>query len=384
MKSIAILPLRKGSKGIPGKNKKKLLGRPLYQWVLGEAIFSKLDSIYVYTDDDEIIKSIQTNYSWTPKVKVWERSIESATDTASTEFGMYELAEGINFDFSTYSLLQATSPLTTYADIDKSLEKIISGEADSALSVVKTKRFIWNEDGTPANYDFYKRPRRQDFDGLRIENGAVYSINCEFYKESKNRLAGKVALIEMEEDSLIEIDELADWHIVEQVLINRLKRNKKFKKIRGLVLDVDGVFTNGNVWVSDNGELAKSFSFRDGMGFELAREHGIETIVMTSENSAAVDRRMEKLKINNYYKGVKDKYSLLTKVCQDLNLDRSELAYIGDDINDLACMLSVGWGMTPRNAVNQLKQHADIVLHANGGDKAIREGIEFIIKLNNY
>src|ERR1700739_2590953 len=101
-KIIAVLPLRKGSKGIPGKNKKKLLGRPLYQWVLGEAIFSKLDTIYVFTDDDEIIDAVEKDYRWTPKVKIWKRSPESASDTASTEMPMNELAEGISFDFDIF------------------------------------------------------------------------------------------------------------------------------------------------------------------------------------------------------------------------------------------------------------------------------------------
>ena len=88
MKKIAIIPLRAGSKGIPGKNKKKLLGRPLFSWTLSEAIFSNLDEIYIFTDDKDIIEYVNKNYTWTEKVKIMERSEESATDTASTEFGM--------------------------------------------------------------------------------------------------------------------------------------------------------------------------------------------------------------------------------------------------------------------------------------------------------
>ena len=84
MKKVAIIPLRKGSKGIPGKNKKKLLGRPLFSWVVGAAIFSELDEVYVFTDDEEILTFISKEYHWTSKVKGLLRNDENANDTAST------------------------------------------------------------------------------------------------------------------------------------------------------------------------------------------------------------------------------------------------------------------------------------------------------------
>ena len=383
MKSVAVIPLRKGSKGIPGKNKKKLLGRPLYQWVLGEAIESNLEEIYVFTDDEQIIERINSDYSWAVKVKAFERSAISATDSASTEFGLLELAQSINFNFDIYCLLQATAPLTTKHDINNVLKKISNDGYDSALTVVDSKRFLWSIDGASLNYDYLNRPRRQDFEGLLIENGAVYAIKKSLYKEINNRLGGNIGIVKMNEDSMIEIDEISDWIICEQLLIKLLKKNKRYcGNIKAIVLDVDGVFTNGNVWVSEHGELAKSFSIRDGMGLEIARESGIEIIVITSENSAIVDQRIKKLKINHYYKGVKDKFSVLNMICKKLNIERHELAYMGDDVNDLANILSVGWGMVPYDAVDQLKYNADLILHSNGGDKAIREGIEMVIKLN--
>jgi len=384
MKSVGIIPLRKGSKGIPGKNKKKLLGRPLYQWVLGEAIHSNLDEVYVFTDDETIIDKIKNDYTWTDKVKVFERSAESATDTASTETGMIELAKAINYDFDFYCLLQATSPLTTSNDINKTLNKVMNEGSDSALTAVNTKRFVWSAAGESLNYNYLKRPRRQDFDGMLMENGAVYVITKQAFLEFDNRLGGNIGVVEMSEESLIEIDEPSDWYIIEQLLANRLSKYKRpFTKIKALVLDVDGVFTDGNVYVSGDGELAKSFSLRDGMGLEIARDSGLEIIVMTSENSPIVDQRMNKLKINYYFKGIKDKYSLLTKIGDDMGIKRNEIAYIGDDVNDMANMLSVGWGFAPFNATEEIKHRADFVLHEKGGDKAIREGIEMIFKLNN-
>ena len=293
MKKVAIIPLRAGSKGIPRKNKKKLLGRPLFSWTLGEAIFSNLDKIYIFTDDENIIDFVKKEYTWTDKVEIMLRSEESATDTASTEIGMKEFAERINYDFDILCLLQATSPLTSREDINNCLDKIINENYDSALTVVNTMRFIWNENGESINYDFNNRPRRQDFKGLLVENGAVYTTTKEQFLESGIRIGRKVAVVKMPEDTLTEIDEKEDWVIMEKLLENRLNKFKKgSKKIKLIVLDVDGVFTNGCVATGTEKEISKEFSLIDGMGLELLREEGINVAVMTSENSEIVKNRI--------------------------------------------------------------------------------------------
>ncbi len=383
MKKVAIIPLRAGSKGIPGKNKKKLLGRPLFSWILGEAIFSNLDKIYIFTDDENIIDFVKKEYTWTDKVEIMLRSKESATDTASTEIGMKEFAERINYDFDILCLLQATSPLTSREDINNCLDKIIKENYDSALTVVNTMRFIWNENGESINYDFNNRPRRQDFKGLLVENGAVYTTTKEQFLESGIRIGRKVAVVKMPEDTLTEIDEKEDWIIMEKLLENRLNKFKKgSKKIKLLVLDVDGVFTNGSVATGGEKEISKEFSLIDGMGLELLREEGIKVAVMTSENSEIVKNRMNKLKISETYLGVRDKYSFLEKIMLENNLSRNEIAYIGDDINDLSNICSVKWGIVPQNAVLENKSKADLILNTFGGNGAIREAVNFIIKYN--
>ena len=383
MKKVAIIPLRAGSKGIPGKNKKKLLGRPLFSWTLGEAIFSNLDKIYIFTDDENIIDFVKKEYTWTDKVEIMIRSKESATDTASTEMGMKEFAERINYDFDILCLLQATSPLTSREDINNCLDKIINENYDSALTVVNTMRFIWNENGESINYDFNNRPRRQDFKGLLVENGAVYTTTKEQFLESGIRIGRKVAVVKMPEDTLTEIDEKEDWVIMEKLLENRLNKFKKgSKKIKLLVLDVDGVFTNGCVATGGEKEISKEFSLIDGMGLELLREEGINVAVMTSENSEIVKNRMNKLKISETYLGVRDKYSFLEKIMLENNLSRNEIAYIGDDINDFSNICSVKWGIVPQNAVLENKLKADLILNSFGGNGAIREAVNFIIKYN--
>lgn len=383
MKKVAIIPLRAGSKGIKNKNKKKLLGRPLFTWILGEAIFSNLDEIYIFTDDQWIIDFVNQEFSWTPKVKIHLRSPESATDTASTEMAMSELASSLGFNFDLFFLLQATSPLTTSNDINLAIKILESNEYDSVLSVVKTHRFIWSKQGESLNYNYLNRPRRQDFEGLLIENGALYGIKNETYKKTKNRLGGRIGILEMPNDTLTEIDEPSDFLIIEQLLANRISGCKKtFAPIKVFVMDVDGVFTNGTVSYTNQGEFSKAFSLVDGMGIGILKEHEIIPIVITSENSDIVTQRMKKLGIEHTFLGVKDKYSFLTNFLNSNNLTRNEVAYIGDDINDLANLYSSKLSFSPANGTSKVLQASDIVLKKEGAQGAIREAIELLIKFN--
>lgn len=381
MKKIAILPLRKSSKGILGKNKKKMVGRPLFSWVLTEAIFSQLDQVYVFTDDLEIISFIEQEYSWTTKVIPLLRKKENASDTASTESAMIEFVDKVGYDFDVLCLLQATSPYTTAKDINLTLKTIEDGK-DSALTVVKTHRFVWNANGEAQNYNIFNRPRRQDFEGLLIENGAVYATTKESFIASQNRVSGSIGIVEMAEESLIEIDSHSDWSVVESLLIERQKRHKKQQKIDYLVLDVDGVFTDGGIYYGSDGELAKKFDMRDGMGLEILRQNGVDVVVITSENSELVKQRMKKLQITNAYYGVKDKFSFLKHFVQQQNSSFGALAYVGDDVNDLASMCSVSWSFAPANATDIVKLHSDFVLSKSSGSGAIREVCELIMKYN--
>lgn len=381
VKKIGFIPLRKNSKGIPNKNKRKMVGRPLFCWVLGEAIFSNLDVIYVYTDDQDIIDFITREYHWTNKVKALLRSEESATDTASTEVAILEFCEHIKYDFDIFCLLQATSPFTKSIDINNCLDKL-NDDFDSALTVVNTHRFLWNENGTPINYDTISRPRRQDFEGLLVENGAVYAITKAALKKSKNRLGDAIGVVRMPEDSLMEIDSETDWIAVEQILIERQKKEKRPEKITHLLLDVDGVFTDGTITYTKDGELTKTFDMRDGMGLEILRQFNIEVMVITSEQSELVVKRMGKLKIDNLFLGVKDKFALLNHIIKENGMSLNNIAYVGDDINDLANICSVGWSLAPNNAMDIVKDHADITLSKSSGNGAIREACKFILNYN--
>lgn len=380
--NIAFIPVRCGSKSIPLKNIKEFCGKPLVYWNLKALEDSKnIDKIYVATDCSEI-KSVVSSFAFS-KVDVYDRDEENANDTASTESVMLEFINKQNFDDKDlFILVQVTSPLTQTKDFDEAFETLKNKNADSLLTCVRTKRFYWNEDGTPYNYDYQKRPRRQDFDGMLMENGAFYINKIENIKKEQNRLSGKIAIHEMEEYTAVEIDEEDDWLIAQKLMDKHILSKFSKPKIKLFLSDVDGTLTDAGMYYSENGEEFKKFNTHDGKGFELLRKAGIKTGIITSENTKIVENRAKKLKVDYLYQGLehKGKLDIAKEICEKENISLQEVAYIGDDINCKELLQSVGFAACPANAINEIKNIPNITkLLKSGGDGAVREFVGIIL-----
>ena len=216
MEIIALIPLRGGSKSIPKKNIKALAGKPLAAWTLEAAVnCSAIRSVYVSTDSPEIADVVT---ALGLGVKVIMRPAEYATDDASTEAVMLHFMHQVDFDVLV--TIQATSPLLSAADLNKAIDQFKCQQFDTMLSAVRTKRFFWRDDATPINYDPLKRPRRQDFPGTLMENGAFYITKREILEHCQCRLGRKIGVYEMNESTAVEIDEPEDWLRVEEILQN--------------------------------------------------------------------------------------------------------------------------------------------------------------------
>ena len=216
--NIAFIPARGGSQSIPFKNIKKLCKKPLIYWslkALSESL--SIDKIYVATDCDEIKNTV---YDFNlDKVNIFNRNQKNASHNASTESVMMEFIEKNNFsDSDIFILVQATSPFVVSADFDNAISQLKKEKADSLLSCVRVKKFFWEENGKPINYQYTQRPRRQDFNGVLMENGAFYINSIANIKKNKNRLSGKIAIYKMPEFSSIEADEECDWLIIEKLM----------------------------------------------------------------------------------------------------------------------------------------------------------------------
>lgn len=151
-------------------------------------------------------------------------------------------------------------------------------------------------------------------------------------------------------------------------------------KIKYLVMDVDGTLTDGKIYMGDSGEIMKAFDIKDGCGIKnIAIPNGIIPIIITGRTSKILENRCRELGIETCYQGVRDKVEKLVLITKDL----SEVAYIGDDINDLSCMEEIksagGIVGCPADSVNQIIDIADYVCSKNGGNGAVREFIDWII-----
>lgn len=384
MKRIAFIPVRGGSKSIPLKNIKPFCGKPLVCWNI-EALerCSEVDEIIVATDSDDIWRTVETQHYY--KTKLYRRSAENACDTASTESVMLEYIKYAQLPKDDiFMLVQATSPLTQTEHFSEALQKYANGEYDSILTCVRNYRFFWNEDGTSMNYDYRNRPRRQNFNGMLMENGAFYINTVRNILESGNRLSGKIGIYEMPEYTAAEIDEPDDWIVLESLMQRHiLSKQPKQKRQIGLFLcDVDGTLTDGGMYYSESGDELKKFNTRDGMGFQLLRENGIKTGIITSENTKIVENRAKKLKIDFLRQSKRDggKVAAALEICHEMGISLEEVAYIGDDINCYDLLSQVGIAACPADACSKVLSIPGIHrMQKRGGEGCVREFIKVLL-----
>ena len=219
--NIAFIPVRAGSKSIPLKNIKLINRKPLVYWTASAADGAKcIDKVVIATDSPEIKNTVRS--FGLDKVVVYDRDAENATDTASTESVMLEYISKSDLKpEDKFFLIQATSPMLKSEHIDGMFRAFLEIGSDSMFSGVREKQFHWieTENGVePINYDCKNRPRRQDFQGIIAENGACYINSVRNILKDKCRLSGKIKAYELPSYTAYEIDEEADWIIVEELM----------------------------------------------------------------------------------------------------------------------------------------------------------------------
>jgi len=155
---------------------------------------------------------------------------------------------------------------------------------------------------------------------------------------------------------------------------------EKLRQIELIVFDVDGTMTDGGMYYSNEGIALKRFDVRDGMGIVLAHKAGIKTAIITSEDTEIVKQRARTLKIDILIQGSRNKLSSLSLLCGQLSLSPEQIAFIGDDVNDLACMEYVGFSMAPADAHEIVKEQVHYVSAFAGGHGAVRECCDMILK----
>lgn len=384
MNTLAIIPARGGSKGIPRKNVQPLCGKPLIAWTIEAAtVAARVDRVVVSTDDAEIA-AVSERFG----AQVVRRPVEISGGTASSESALLDVleqlkkAEGYQPDLVVF--LQCTSPLTAPEDIDGAIQTLLDEEADTALAVTDFHYFLWRVgdqgEAVGINHDQAVRQLRQQRKTQFLETGAVYVLRAPGFRKAKHRFFGKSVVHVMPRERCLEIDDPEDLEIAEALLLRR-RRNERLRalpnSISALVLDFDGVFTDNRVLVAEDGREAVFCNRGDGMGLERIRKSGIPILVLSTERNPVVRARCDKLGLECIH-DVRDKLAVLSRWITDNGVDAAEVVYVGNDINDVSCMRSVGCPIAVSDAYPQAKTVARIILANRGGHGAIREVTELI------
>lgn len=383
---ISIIPARGGSKGIPKKNVIPLNGIPLICYTIKASINSKhLNRTIVSTDDDEIA-AIAVEHG----AELFMRPAELARDDTPTEPVLEDvlsaLKEKEGYSPEYVCLLQPTSPLRVSVDIDNAFAQIIEEGSDSLLSVCDSHSFLWRKNSKtaqPINYDYSKRPRRQEMEQYR-ENGAIYIFKNSLFKKSNCRLGGKISVYVMGENRSVEIDNEFDLKLVEQIIAGKGSdlnlAGDLAKRVKMFITDVDGVLTDGGMYYSDSGEEMKRFNTTDGMGMERLRSIGVKIAIITKENSTIASARAKKLNIDDVFIGIEDKLPVVKKLVKKYGIKMEEVCYIGDDLNDIETLKNVGFPVAVSNGAPEVKALASYITKKSGGQGGVREITDFIFR----
>ena len=227
------------------------------------------------------------------------------------------------------------------------IETLQREQADSLLSVCLVHGFVWRNDKgsiSSFSYDHRSRPRRQDAPEDLVENGSIYVFKPWVLRKFNNRLGGKIALHRMDPLDSFQIDEPGDIALIEHLMSFRHSRPlADLSAVRLLALDFDGVLTDNQVVVRQDGSESVTCSRGDGFGIGLLVKAGVEVVVISKEENPVVAARCRKLKIP-CIQGCDDKLPILRKLAADRGLTARQVAYVGNDLNDLECL---GWVGSP-------------------------------------
>lgn len=388
LKICCIIPARGGSKGIPQKNIHLFLGKPLIAYSIEQALQSSFINRVVVSTDEEKIASISKGLGaeivWRPK--------EICGDLASSESALLHclnhLKKKDGYEPDLVVFLQVTSPVRYSEDIDEAIQILYKNDADSVFSAC-LQPFIgrWKQDKDgltiPINYNPSKRPRRQDYPIEYIENGSLYVFKPWVICKTGNRVGGKITAYEMPVIRSFQIDTLEDIPLLE--FAHKFSSKSKIRDslfelsvVKLLILDFDGVLTDNNVYVDQNGKEAVVCNRSDSYGIEKLIKSGISIFVLSKERNPVVAARCQKLGLQ-YIQGCNDKLKELKKIAMKNSINQQEVVYVGNDLNDIDCMRWAGIPIAVADAADDVKDVAKYITKNLGGRGAVREVADMIL-----
>lgn len=371
---ISVIPARGGSKGIKNKNLREVNGIPLIARTIIIAKQSKyINQVYVSSDSDQILQVAERYGALTHK-----RSIAAASDNASTEDALIDFIGSLPEIPKELIYLQTTSCFTKSTELDQAIEIFFEDtKIDMLFSARKFHSFVWRSNSDTSafsgvNHDNeLPRKRRQALDVEEVlEDGGFYALRTRQLLKTKNRYAGVCMPFISSLPIIPEIDDVEDLEL-SRFLANYFDKSEIKFNLDTLFCDFDGVLTDDHVYVDTDGKETVRCTRADGMGCQLLSKLNVDVIILSSEENSVVSKRAGKMKIK-CFQNVKNKKQFITDYVSRNKLDLNSVGFIGNDLNDLEALKTVGVPMITKDAAIELKAEGFRVLNVNGGDGALR------------
>lgn len=398
---LALIPARGGSKGIPRKNLRDFAGAPLIAYSIAAALQAeRVTRVIVSTDDPEIAEVSRAWGAKTPFMRPAQLAQDDTTDFPVFEHALKWLRENEGYLPGIVIQLRPTSPVRPIGLLDEAVKLLIDNpEGDCVRGVVPSgqnpfKMWRINDNGqlkplleVAGISEPYNAPR-QALPPTFWQTGHIDAIRTSTILQ-KRSLTGDVILpILIDPIYTVDIDTLEDLRSSAKLIgdprlkaVDPLRNRRSFPgKVSHLIMDFDGVHTDDQVYVDQDGRESVRCSRSDGFGIDLLKtKSDIQPIILSRETNPVVSARARKLGIE-VFQSVMAKDQAIQALIKERNLNPSELVFIGNDLNDLVVLPVVGYFVCPADAHPQALRRADLVLNHSGGQGAIRELVERLLE----
>jgi YrbI family 3-deoxy-D-manno-octulosonate 8-phosphate phosphatase len=400
---LAIIPARGGSKSIPRKNIRPFAGHPLIAYSIAAGLKAEMVTrVIVSTDDEEIAQVAREYGAEVPFLRPQELAQDSTTDFPVFEHALIWLAEQQGYHPEIVVQLRPTSPVRPPDCVDNAVRLLMEHpEADSVRGVVlagQDPHKMWriSPEGrmlalltVEGLAEPYNTPR-QVLPVTYWQTGHIDVIRASIIFQKKS-LSGDIILpLVLDDQYTVDIDTPTDWQRAEWLVTHSARQGGLAmvhpgrsprplpEKISLVVFDFDGVMTDDLVWTDQDGREAVTASRSDGMGIALLRQAGMDALVISTEANPVVTARCKKLKLP-VLQSVTDKAQALSSYLEERQIDQESVVYLGNDVNDLTCLETVGCFVVVADAHPRVLSQADLVLSKRGGHGAIRELCDMLI-----